>query len=158
MTPSQHGNVTFFPETRIQLEKTIRKTGYGLSIFALQSPAGGFLDEDLTHFNKSFDDWCARFDTFEDARIIAYTLTERKSVEIVEITPLSYPKYFFHGLEGNIHATRQIGDTIVCIVEPFMGSNFRIAVCDLKSGRVKVLPTRYKSALSVEGAFSNFTL
>lgn len=128
-----------------------------MSIFALQSPAGGFLDEDLDHFNKTFDDWCVQFDNYEDARTVAETLDQRKSVEIVEITPLTYPKYFFHNLQGNIHATRQVDDKIICIVEPFMGSNFRIAVCDLKTKSVKLTPTRYKSALSVEGAFSNFT-
>ncbi len=129
-----------------------------MSIFALQSPAGGFLDEDLDHFNKTFDDWCVQFDNYEDAALIAESLDQRKSVEIVEITPLTYPKYFFHNLQGNIHTTRQIGDKIICIVEPFMGSNFRIAVCDLKTKHVKLMPTRYKSALSVEAAFSNFTI
>jgi len=129
-----------------------------MSIFALQSPAGGFLDEDLDHFNKTFDDWCVQFDNYEDATLIAESLDQRKSVEIVEITPLTYPKYFFHNLQGNIHATRQIGEKIICVVEPFMGSNFRIAVCDLKTKRVKLMPTRYKSALSVEAAFSNFTI
>jgi hypothetical protein len=128
-----------------------------MSIFALQSPAGGFLDEDLQHFNKTFDDWCAQFESFEDANIIAESLDQRTSVEIVEITPLSYPKYFFHNLEGTIHATRQVGDKIICIVEPYMGSNFRIAVCDLKTKRVHLTQTRYKSAMSVEGAFSSFT-
>ena len=128
-----------------------------MSIFALQSPAGGFLDEDLQHFNKTFDDWCAQFETYEDASIIAESLDQRNSVEIVEITPLSYPKYFFPALEGNIHATRRVGDKIICIVEPFMGSNFRIAVCDLKTKRVRLTNTRYKSALSVEGAFAHFT-
>ena len=129
-----------------------------MSIFALQSPAGGFLDEDLDHFNKEFDDWCVQFDNFEDASLIADSLDKRKSVEIVEITPLSYPKYFFPTLQGSIHATRQLGDKIICIVEPYMGSNFRIAVCDLKTKRVQLTQTRYKSAMSVEGAFSNFTI
>ncbi|MDX1295613.1 MAG: hypothetical protein R3302_05070 [Sulfurimonadaceae bacterium] len=129
-----------------------------MSIFALQSPAGGFLDEDLEHFNKEFDDWCAQFESFEDASLIADTLDQRTSVEIVEITPLSYPKYFFHNLQGNIHATRQIGDKIICIVEPYMGSNFRIAVCDLKTKKVRLTQARYKSAMSVEGAFSTFSV
>jgi hypothetical protein len=127
-----------------------------MRIFALQSPAGGFLDEDLEHFNKTFDDWCVQFDTYEDAAIIAESLDKRKSVDIVEITPLSYPKYFFHNLQGDIHATRQVDDKIICIVEPFMGSNYRIAVCDLKTKSVKLTQTRYKSVLSVEGAFANF--
>lgn len=129
-----------------------------MSIYALQSPAGGFLDEDLEHFNKSFDDWCVQFETYEDADLIAQTLPDRKSIEIVEITPLSYPKYFFHALQGNILATRRIEDKIICIVEPFMGSNYRLAVCDLETKSVRLTPTRYKSALSVEGAFANFTL
>ena len=38
-----------------------------MSIFALQSIAGGFLDEDLQHFNKKFDDWCIQFENYEDA-------------------------------------------------------------------------------------------
>ncbi len=128
-----------------------------MSIFALQSPAGGFLDEDMDHFNKAFDDWCVQFDNYEDASLIADSFDERKSVEIVEITPLSYPKYFFHNLQGNIHATRQLDDKIICIVEPSMGSNFRIAVCDLKTKHVHLTQTRYKSALSVEGAFTHFS-
>jgi hypothetical protein len=129
-----------------------------MSIFALQSPAGGFLDEDLEHFNKAFDDWCVQFETYDDADIIAQSLAERKSVEIVEITPLSYPKYFFPNLQGNIHATRRLDDKIICIVEPYMGSNFRIAVCDLNTKNVRLTNTRYKSAQNVEGAFANFTL
>lgn len=129
-----------------------------MSIFALQSPAGGFLDEDMQHFNKIFDDWCVQFDTFEDAALIAESLEHRESVTIVEITPLSYPKYFFPALQGQIHATRRIGDKIICIVEPAMGANFRIAVCDIQTKRVNVMPTRYKNALSVEAAFANFAV
>ena len=129
-----------------------------MGIFALQSPAGGFLDEDMEHFNKVFDDWCVQFESFEDALLIAETLEKSKGVEVVEITPLSYPKYFFHNLQGNIHATRQLEDKIICIVEPSMGANFRIAICDLKTKRVRLTQTRYKSALSVEGTFSNFSI
>jgi hypothetical protein len=129
-----------------------------MSIFALQSPAGGFLDEGLKHFNKIFDDWCVQFDNYEDANTLALSFNKRKSIEIVEITPLSYPKYFFHTLQGNIHATRQIEDKIICIVEPFMGANFRIAVCDLKTKHVRLLATHFKNVLSVEGAFANFVL
>jgi len=129
-----------------------------MSIYALQSPAGGFLDEDLQHFNKKFDDWCAQFDNLQDADIITQSLPKRTSVNIVEITPLSYPQYFFHKLEGNIHATRQIEDKIICIVEPFMGSNFRIAVCDLNTKDVRITKTSYKNVLSVEGAFAHFSL
>ena len=129
-----------------------------MGIFALQSPAGGFLDEDMEHFNKVFDDWCVQFESFEDALLIAETLEKSKGVEVVEITPLSYPKYFFHNLQGNIHATRQLEDKIICIVEPTMGANFRIAICDLKTKRVRLTQARYRSALSVEGAFMNFSV
>ena len=129
-----------------------------MGIFALQSPAGGFLDEDMEHFNKVFDDWCVQFESFEDALLIAETLEKSKGVEVVEITPLSYPKYFFHNLQGNIHATRQLEDKIICIVEPTMGANFRIAICDLKTKRVRLTQVRYRSALSVEGAFMNFSV
>lgn len=129
-----------------------------MSIFALQSPAGGFLDEELKRFNKEFDDWCIQFDNFEDANIIAQTLDKKRTADVVEITPLSYPKYFFHNLHGIIHTTRQIEDKIICIVEPQMGSNFRIAVCDLSTKRVTIKKTSYKNVLSVEGAFANFEL
>jgi len=129
-----------------------------MSIFALQSPAGGFLDEDMEQFNKIFDDWCVQFDTLDDALLISETLEASKAVEVVEITPLSYPKYFFHNLQGNIHATRQLEDKIICIVEPTMGANFRIAICDLKNKTVRLTQTRYKSAVGVEGVFSNFSV
>lgn len=129
---------------------------YVMSIFALQSPAGGFLDEELKHFNKKFDDWCIQFDNYEDASLIAQSLEDRKSVNIVEITPLSYPQYFFHTLEGNIHATRKVNDKIICILEPYMGSHFRIAICDLQTKRVRITKSRYKDVLSVEGAFANY--
>jgi hypothetical protein len=129
-----------------------------MSIFALQSPAGGFLDEELKRFNKEFDEWCIQFDNFEDANIIAQTLDKKRTADVVEITPLSYPKYFFHNLHGTIHTTRQIEDKIICIIEPHMGSNFRIAVCDLNTKRVTIKKTSYKNVLSVEGAFANFEL
>jgi hypothetical protein len=129
-----------------------------MSIYALQSPAGGFLDEELKRFNKEFDDWCIQFDNFEDANIIAQSLDKKRTADVVEITPLSYPKYFFHNLHGTIHTTRQIEDKIICIVEPQMGSNFRIAVCDLNTKRVTITKTSYKNVLSVEGAFANFEL
>jgi len=129
-----------------------------MGIFALQSPAGGFLDEDMEHFNKEFDDWCVQFETLEDALLLSETLEHRDAVEVVEITPLSYPKYFFHKLQGNILATRELEGKIICIVEPTMGANFRIAVCDLKSKDVKLSQTRYRSSLSVEGAFMTFTV
>lgn len=127
-----------------------------MSIYALQSPAGGFLDEDLKHFNKRFDDWCIHFDNFEDADTISQSLPKRTSVNIVEITPLSYPQYFFPTLEGSIHTTREVNNKIICIVEPFMGSNFRIAVCDLATKKVRITKTRYNNILSVEGAFTHF--
>ncbi len=128
-----------------------------MAIYALQSPAGGFLDEDLRHFNREFDDWCARFDTLEDAQTVADSLPRRNSVDIVEITPLSYPKYFFPALQGTVHATREADGKIVCIVEPAMGANFRLAVCDPETKAVRLTPTKYKSALAVEGAFVNYT-
>lgn len=129
-----------------------------MSIYALQSPAGGFLDEELKRFNREFDEWCIQFENFEDANIIAQTLDKKRTADVVEITPLSYPKYFFHNLHGTIHTTRQIEDKIICIIEPQMGSNFRIAVCDLNTKRVTITKTSYKNVLSVEGAFANFEL
>lgn len=128
-----------------------------MAIFALQSPAGGFLDEDLKNFNKVFDDWCVQFESFEDAELILETLENRHEVDIVEITPLSYPKYFFPKLQGIIHATRKYQGKIVCIVEPQMGANFRLALCDLETKHVKLLKTRYKTTLSVENAFKNLS-
>jgi len=129
-----------------------------MSIFALQSPAGGFLDEELKRFNKEFDDWCVQFESFEDANIIAQSLDKKRYADVIEITPLSYPKYFFHTLKGIIHATRQIQDKIICIVEPYMGQNFRIAVCDLTTKNVRITNTSYKNVLSVEGAFAHFEM
>jgi hypothetical protein len=58
-----------------------------VSIFALQSLVGGFLDEDLQHFNKKFDDWCIQFESYEDAMDIVQTLENQESIDIVEITP-----------------------------------------------------------------------
>ena len=126
------------------------------TIFALQSPAGGFLDEELVKFNKNFDDWCVQFDNFEDATLIAQSLEHRESVNIVEITPLSYPKYFFYNLQGNIHATREVNNKIICIVEPSMGANFRLAICDIKTKHVRLTKTRYRTVLSIEGAFAHY--
>lgn len=127
-----------------------------MSIFALQSLAGGFLDEDLEHFNKNFDDWCIQFDSYEDAMDIVKTLENQEAIDIVEITPLSYPKYFFNSLQGTIYATREIDNQIICVVEPVMGASFRIAVCDLKTKNVRLTNTRYKNIPSIEGAFINF--
>lgn len=127
-----------------------------MGIFALQSPAGGFLDEELRHFNKVFDDWCVQFESLEDAQLIADTL-QHNEVVIVEITPLSYPKYFFPNLQGIIHATREFKGKIICIVEPVMGANFRIAVCNPETKQVRLLKTRYKTAHSVEVSFANPT-
>ena len=128
-----------------------------MGIFALQSLAGGFLDEDLKNFNKVFDDWCVQFESLEDAELIVDSLEEGDKVKIVEITPLSYPKYFFPSLQGIIHATREYEGKIICIVEPQMGMSFRIAICDMQTKKVRVLATRYKSALSAEGAFANLS-
>jgi len=44
----------------------------------------------------------------------------------------------------------------VCIIEPSMGSNFRLAICDLKTKHVRLTNTRYRNVLSVEGAFAHY--
>lgn len=126
-----------------------------MSIYALQSLAGGFLDEDMVNFNKYFDDWCIQFDSYEEAKDIVETLENEEAIDIVEITPLSYPKYFFPTLQGIVHVTRQIDQKIVCVVEPHMGASFKIAVCDLKTKRVKLSKTSYKSIPNVESTFAN---
>jgi len=128
-----------------------------VSIFAIQSLAGGFLDEDLINFNKNFDDWCIQFESYDDAMLIVQTLENQDSIVIVEITPLSYPKYFFSSLKGTIHLTRQIEDQIICAVEPYMGASFKLAICDLKTKNVRFTKTNYKTILSVEAAFTNFS-
>jgi len=97
-----------------------------------------------------------QFDNFEDANIIAQSLEDRESVNIVEITPLSYPQYFFYKLHGEIHATREVNGKIICIVEPFMSSSYRLAICDIKTRHVRITNTRYKNVLSVEGAFAHY--
>ena len=127
-----------------------------MSIFALQYLEGGFLDEDLSHFNKHFDDWCVQFESYEDAMIILQTLENQKSIVVVEITPLSYPKYFFPSLQGTIYLTRQVHNKIICAVEPFMGASFKIATCDLKTKNVRFSKTNYKSIVSIEAAFNNY--
>ncbi len=127
-----------------------------MSIFALQSLAGGFLDEDFEHFNKHFDDWCIQFESYEEAMDIVETLENQETIDVVEITPLSYPKYFFPSLQGTIYATRQVEDKIVCVVELFIGSSFKIAVCDLKTKNVRLSKTSYKNIPSIETAFANF--
>lgn len=127
-----------------------------MSIFTFQSLAGGFLDEDLEHFNKIFDDWCIQFESYEDAMDIMQTLENEESIDIVEITPLTYPKYFFSSLQGTIYATRQVEDKIICVVEPFMGSSFKIAICDLKTRNVRLTKTSYKNMPNLESAFANF--
>jgi hypothetical protein len=129
-----------------------------MSIFAIQSLVGGFLDEDLINFNKYFDDWCVQFDSYDDALIIAQTLENSESIVVVEITPLSYPKYFFSSLKGTVYLTRQINNKIICSIEPYIGSSFKIAICDLKTKSVRFTKTNYKTVTSVEAAFSNFTL
>ena len=127
-----------------------------MSIFAVQSIAGGFLDEDLNHFNKNFDDWCIQFESYDDAMTIVQTLENQESIIVVEITPLSYPKYFFTSLKGTIHLTRQVEEKIICAVEPFMGSSFKIVICDLKTRKIRFTKTNYKTILSAEAAFTNF--
>ena len=127
-----------------------------MSLFAIQSLVGGFLDEDLNHFNKYFDDWCIQFDNYDDAVIIAQTLQEPESVVVVEITPLSYPKYFFPKLQGTVYLTRQVENKIVCAIEPYIGSNFKIAICDIETKDVRVPKTTYKTVTSAEAAFVNF--
>lgn len=141
------------------LKYTFKQTllqGIYVSIFALQSLAGGFLDEDMVNFNKNFDDWCIQFESYEDAMDIMQTLENQEAIDIVEITPLSYPKYFFNSLQGTIYTTRQIEDKIICVVEPVMGASFRIAICDLTTKNVRLTKTRYKTIPSIEGAFANF--
>ncbi len=127
-----------------------------MSIYTLQSLAGGFLDEDLEHFNKIFDDWCIQFESYDDAMDIVQTLENHEAIDVVEITPLSYPKYFFSSLKGTIYATREVENQIICVVEPYIGSSFKIAVCDLKTRRVRLTKTNYKNIPSVENAFANF--
>ena len=90
-----------------------------MSIFALQSLAGGFLDEDLQHFNKKFDDWCIQFDSYEDAMDIMQTLEDQESIDIVEITPLSYPKYFFQIYKGQFIQQDKLKIKLF-VVEPFI--------------------------------------
>ncbi len=141
------------------LKYTFKQTllqGIYVSIFALQSLAGGFLDEDMVNFNKNFDDWCIQFESYEDAMDIMQTLENQEAIDIVEITPLSYPKYFFNSLQGTIYTTRQVEDKIICVVEPVMGASFRIAICDLITKNVRLTKTRYKTIPSIEGAFANF--
>lgn len=128
-----------------------------MAIFALQSMAGGFLDEDMVNFNKHFDDWCIQFESYEEAQDIVQTLQNEETIDIVEITPLTYPKYFFHTLQGTVYTTRQIEDDIICVIEPSIGASFRIAVCNLKTKKVRLTNTKYKSIQSVENAFANFT-
>ncbi|MEA2049815.1 MAG: hypothetical protein U9O56_03715, partial [Campylobacterota bacterium] len=105
----------------------------------------------------NFDDWCVQFKSYDDAMNIVKTLKNQEKISIVEITPLSYPKYFFVSLQGTIYLTRQIEDKIICAVEPYMGSSFKIAICNLKTNSVKFTKTNYKTILSVEAAFSNFS-
>lgn len=57
---------------------------------------------------KKFDDWCVQSKTYEDAIEVVKTLKIKKNIDIVEITPLSYPKYFFPTLQGTIYATREV--------------------------------------------------
>ena len=131
--------------------------GVFVSIFALQSLAGGFLDEDLQNFNKYFDDWCIQFESYDEAKDIVQTLENEEAIDIVEITPLTYPKYFFNSLQGTIYATRQIEDKIICVIEPAMGASFKLAICDLKTKKVRLSKTSYKNIPSIESAFASFS-
>lgn len=88
--------------------------------------------------------------------LIVQTLENQESIVAVEITPLSYPKYFFTSLKGTVYLTRQIEDKIICVVEPYMGASFKIAICDLKTKSVRFTKTNYKSMVSIEAAFTNF--
>ena len=128
-----------------------------MKIFALQLIVGGFLDEDLKNFNKFFDDWCVQFECLEDAQLVLDTLENNDHIKIVEITPLSYPKYFFPKLQGIIHTTREYDGQIICIVEPQMGASFRIAICDMQTKNVRLLSTRYKTTPTVEAVFANLS-
>ena len=89
--------------------------------------------------------------------MVLNTLEKNGQIKIVEITPLSYPKYFFPKLQGLIHATREYEGKIICIIEPQMGMNFCIAICVFQTKNVRVLGTRYKSRVNVEGAFANLS-
>nr|WP_228286272.1 hypothetical protein [Arcobacter vandammei] len=110
----------------------------------------------MVNFNKRFDEWCIYFDSYDEAMQIVSTLENPNEIDIVEITPLSYPKYFFKDLQGTIYATRQIEDKIICVVEPNIGASFRIAICDLKTRKMRLTKTSYKTIPSIEGAFVNF--
>jgi hypothetical protein len=127
-----------------------------VSIFTIQSLAGGFLDEDLHNFNKIFDDWCIQFESYDEAMDILQTLENHDKLAIVEITPLTYPKYFFTSLQGTVYLTRQVGDKIVCAIEPSMGASFKIAICDIETKSVRLTKTNYKTITNVEAAFTNF--
>ena len=53
--------------------------------YALLSLAGGFLDLDLAHLHKEFDDWCVRFESIEDAQLMLDTLEKNEQIKIFEI-------------------------------------------------------------------------
>ena len=38
-----------------------------------------------------------------------------------------------------------------------MGASFKLAICDIKTRKVRFTKTNYKSITSVEAAFSNFS-
>ncbi|MDY0121919.1 MAG: hypothetical protein RBR54_08230 [Sulfurimonas sp.] len=65
-----------------------------MGIFALQSAAGGFLDEDLKRFNKEFDDWCAQFDSYEEANLARKNLPKNRVAEVVYARiPFGHPTH-----------------------------------------------------------------
>jgi hypothetical protein len=55
-----------------------------------------------------------------------------------------------------VYLTRQIGDKIICAVEPHMGASFKIAICDLKTKNVRFTKTNYKTIANVEAAFTHY--
>ena len=103
------------------------------NIFTLERIAGGFLEENLYNFSRSFDDFNVQFNTYEKALEFKDNLKQnlKKSLKVVEISPLTYPKYFMHNLRGNVFNTRfLIGSKILVLMD--FGSTFISLACDLK--------------------------
>jgi len=103
------------------------------NVFALERIAGGFLEEDLHSFSRSFDDFNIQFNSYEEALAFKDNLKEnfRKGLKVVEISPLTYPKYFIHNLRGNVFSTRFLIDNKILVLMDF-GNTFVSLVCDLK--------------------------
>ncbi|HQS65962.1 MAG TPA: hypothetical protein PLM93_02100 [Sulfuricurvum sp.] len=59
---------------------------------------------------------------------------------------------------GKIIATKHNKQKYAKVCRLFMGSYFRIAMCNLKYKTVKYTKTHYQNAMSVEGAFANFRI